>query len=55
MFEESKKLYDNAVSRDEALSLIENQRSGDESSHTWRNVLIGLSAVAVFVIFIMSR
>jgi hypothetical protein len=54
MFEESKKMYDDAISRDAALSQIENQRTGSKKK-TLQNVIIGIAIAAVFVIFLMNR
>jgi hypothetical protein len=54
MFEESKKMYDDAVSRDAALSQIENQRTGSKK-RTLLNAVLGIAIAAVFVIFLMNR
>jgi hypothetical protein len=54
MFEESKKLYDEAVSRDAALSQIANQRTGSKK-RVFLNIMIGIAIAGVFVIFLVSR
>lgn len=52
MFEQAKNMMDNAMSHNDALSQIENQRS-DRQTHTTRNVLIGVAVLAVIIVAIV--
>jgi hypothetical protein len=54
MFEQAKNMMDNAMSHNDALSQIENQRSGRQT-HTTRNVLIGVAVLAVIILAIVFR
>lgn len=52
MFEQAKNMMDNAMSHNDALSQIENQRSGRQT-HTTRNIVIGVAVLAVIVLAII--
>ena len=47
MFDNAKNMMDNAMSHNDALSQIENQRSGNSKSHALRNWIVGLVIVAI--------
>jgi hypothetical protein len=47
MFDDAKNMMDNAISHNDALSHIENQKSGDSQPHLLRNWLVGVAVVAI--------
>ncbi len=49
MFDDAKNMMDNAISHNEALPQIENQKAGDSRPHTLRNWLVGVAVVAIGV------
>lgn len=47
MFDDAKNMMDNAISHNDALSHIENQKAGQSQPHMLRNWLVGLAVVVI--------
>ncbi|GEM_PF-804905 len=47
MFDDAKNMMDNAISHNDALSHIENQKAGESQPHMLRNWLVGLAVVVI--------
>ena len=55
MFEQAKNMMDNAISHNNALSHIEGQRTPQRRWRRLGNIALLVAAIAIFVVFLMSR